>query len=211
LRDALGEQLRQVMVDMEAAGLNHGSAGNASLRLDGGLLITPSGVPAQALRADAMVAVRGDGAIAAGMRPSSEWRMHQAIYAARADVDAIVHCHSRYATALACRRQALPAFHYMVALFGGHSVPCAPYATFGSEALAAGAVDALGGLSACLLANHGQITVASDPAAALALARELEELAAQYLLANARDEAVLLDGDEMDRVLQRFGDYRRRD
>ena len=140
-------------------------------------------------------------------RPSSEWRFHRDIYQARPEIHAIVHVHSTHATALACLRRDLPAFHYMVAVAGGADVRCAPYATFGSAALAAAARAALEGRRACLLANHGMITLGKDVAGAIGLAVEVEELARQYLVARAAGEPVLLDAEEMRVVIEQFKTY----
>ena len=90
-----------VMVSMQGQGLNRGTSGNVSTRCDAGMLITPSGVAPDALIPDAVVKIEfGDTVPAAGhgWRPSSEWRMHAGVYARRPDVQAVVHCHSRYAT-----------------------------------------------------------------------------------------------------------------
>jgi len=133
--------------------------------------------------------------------------MHAAIYEARPEAGAIVHCHSRHATALACCGLGIPAFHYMVAVAGGDSIRCAPYALFGSAELAAHAVAALAGRRACLLANHGQIALGATLEQALGLAVEVEELAAQFTLARSLGEPRLLDEAEMRAVLERFRSY----
>jgi L-fuculose-phosphate aldolase len=199
---------------MGTTGLTHGTSGNASVRVPGGFLVTPSGVPYGELSEEDLVLVLSaaesdPGPDARGRRPSTEWRLHRAVYAARPDAGAIVHAHSEAATALACLRRGIPAFHYMVAAAGGASIRCAEYATFGTEELARAAVRALEERSACLLANHGQVALGRDPAAALALAREVEVLARQYLKALAVGEPVLLSGEEMERVMEAFGRYRR--
>lgn len=147
------------------------------------------------------------GVLAGTLRPSSEWPMHAAIYRARPDAQAIVHCHSRHATALACCGRDIPAFHYMVAAAGGDSIRCAPYALFGSGALAEHALTALRDRRACLLGNHGQIALGSSLEAALALAVEVEELAAQYGAALAIGEPRILDDAEMREVMRRFAGY----
>lgn len=203
-----GLALAGTMREIAARGLSAGTSGNASLRTSRGFLITPTGVAPEALRADSAVELDLSGRVLAGhLLPSSEWPMHAAIYAARPDAAAIVHCHSRHATALACCALPIPAFHYMVAVAGGDSIRCAPYAVFGSPVLAAAAVAALAGRQACLLANHGQIALGSTPERALALAVEVEELAAQYLLARQAGTPRILDDDEMAEVLARFGSY----
>ncbi len=203
-----GGALARVMQELASRGLSAGTSGNASLRTTRGFLITPTGVSPERLTRDSAVEVDLAGTVLSGrLRPSSEWPMHAAIYAARSDAESIVHCHSRHATALACCGLAIPAFHYMVAVAGGDSIRCAPYAVFGSPALAGAAVAALAGRRACLLANHGQIAIGSTPERALALAVEVEELAAQYLLARQAGTPRILDDEEMAEVLVRFGSY----
>ena len=124
---------------------------------------------------------------------------------------AIVHCHSPNATAVACQRRSIPPFHYMVAVAGGADIRCVDYATFGTQALSDAVVDALDGRSACLMANHGQVAVAANVAAALDLACEVEELAKQYVLALQMGEPVLLSSDEMDEVIEKFKTYGKQD
>ena len=195
---------------MDEAGLAPNKSGNVSCRDGDGFLITPSGVPyrdlvpADVARLDATGDVR-----AASRRPSSEWRMHAAIYRRRTDVQAIVHTHSPNATALACAHRGLPAFHYMIALAGG-DVRCAPYATFGSDELAAHAVTGLEGRRATLLANHGVVAVGASLSAALAVAVEIENMSRQFLaLLAAGLEPRILDEAEMARVIEKFKDYGR--
>ena len=202
------EALVECMLRVAALGLSRGTSGNASQRSARGMWITPTGLPPAAMRADDIVEVGLDGSVLAGAhRPSSEWPMHVAIYRARPDARAIVHCHSRHATALACCGRDIPAFHYMVAVAGGDSIRCAPYALFGSAELAAHAVAALAGRKACLLANHGQIALGSTLDTALALALEVEELAAQYGAALALGGPALLGGAAMGEVIQKFSGY----
>jgi L-fuculose-phosphate aldolase len=206
--------LRTAVLDaargMNVHGINRGTCGNVSARWGRGMLITPSATPYDQLRPRDLVTMRLDGSEVqpAGVRPSTEWRMHAAIYSARADVGAVVHAHPMYATALACLRRGIPAFHYMVAVAGGAEITCADYATFGTEALADAAVRALGPRNACLLANHGLVACAGAPAGALSLAIEVEALAGQYWHALQAGAPVLLDAAEMDRVREAFRGYR---
>ena len=144
---------------------------------------------------------------AGGKAPSSEWHFHQAIYEARPDAGAAVHCHSRFATALACVHLAVPSFHYMVAKAGGADIPLAPYATYGTPELATHVAKALAQRNACLLANHGQIAIGAGLEDALELAEEVEVLAAQYVTARLLGEPVLLPADEMARVAVKFKSY----
>lgn len=210
------EELRRAIVatgrGLAEAGLMPNKSGNVSCRTRDGFLITPSGVPYALLEPGQLVELRADGSgPAGGLRPSSEWRMHAAIYAGRPDVSAIVHTHSPRATALACARRGVPAFHYMVALAGG-AIRCVPYATFGSEELAANAVLGLEGRRATLLANHGVVAVGASLDRAHAVATEVENLAQQYLeLLAAGLEPVLLDEQELARVIAKFEDYGRLD
>ncbi|TFL17187.1 class II aldolase/adducin family protein [Jannaschia formosa] len=192
---------------MNASGLNQGTSGNVSVREEGGMLITPSGVPYDRTTPEMMVPVAADGTATGPLKPSSEWRMHLDIYRARAEAQAVVHVHSPYATALSCHRRGIPAFHYMVAVAGGNDVRCADYATFGTQDLSDAMLAALADRSACLLANHGQIAFGPSLEKALWLAGEVETLARQYLLARGIGEPVLLDDAEMARVQDLFASY----
>ena len=187
--------------------LNTGSSGNVSQRSGAGLLITPTGVTSGTVGAAGLVQVSLDGVVAGGGQPSSEWEMHAAIYAACPEAGAIVHTHADACTALACLGEDMPPFHYMIVGFGGDSVRCAPYATFGTPALAASAVGALQGRTACLLANHGMICHGRDPASALATAVALETLARQYLLARSAGVPRLLTGFEIEAAQERYASY----
>jgi L-fuculose-phosphate aldolase len=145
---------------------------------------------------------------ASGARaPSSEWRFHLALYRARDDLGAIVHAHAPFATALACLGRGIPAFHYMVAAAGGRDIRCAPYETFGTQALARRVVDAMDGRRACLMANHGMLAAGASLDAALALAVEVEGLAEAYWRAAQLGAPRLLSDAEMDRVLEKFRGY----
>ena len=194
--------------EMNALRINRGKSGNVSARIGGGFLITPSALPYAKTGAEDVVMVATDGAAAGRRPPSTEWRFHRDIYAARPEVMAIVHAHSPFATTLACLDRGIPAFHYMVAVAGGSDIRCAPYATFGTQALSDHAVRALEGRSACLLAHHGLITVGGALESALALAVEVETLAEMYWRALQVAEPKVLDEREMQEVMRRFADYR---
>lgn len=206
--DQLRERMAQVMKAMDTRGLNRGTSGNVSARCGEAMLVTPSGVSPERLSGDQMVLVQPDGSTPEGaLRPSSEWRMHQQILNRRPDANAVVHCHSRHATILACAGREIPSMHYMVAVGGGASVPVAPYATFGSVELAEAVVETLDGRAAALMANHGQIVVARNLDSALAITEEIEEQAAVYWGTLAIGGPKLLSGEEMDLILQRFRSY----
>ena len=203
--------LRASIVDtargMSALGINRGKSGNVSARVDAGFLITPSGLAYAATMPADIVAVDLDGNATGRRAPSSEWRFHRDIYAARSDVAAIVHAHATFATTLACLDRGIPAFHYMIAIAGGSDIRCAPYATFGTQALSDHAVRALDERSACLLSHHGMIAVGPSLAAALELAVEVETLAEMYWRALAIGEPAVLGADAMAAVLARFATY----
>lgn len=192
---------------LETCGLNRGAAGNVSARRGSAFLITPSGREPAACSSDDMVEVTLDGHCAGPLKPSSEWRIHRDLYAARPEAAAIVHTHSPFATALACIGEAIPPFHYMIARFGGSTVRCARYATFGEQALSDAVLEALAGRCACMMANHGMLVFGRDLHNAVALAVELESLCEQYWRALQIGTPKLLDEAEMARVLDKFGSY----
>jgi L-fuculose-phosphate aldolase len=211
---ALREAVIATAREMNALGINRGKSGNVSARWRNpkfdGYLITPSGMPYASIVPVDIVAMPIDGETdaARGRRhPSSEWRFHRDIYRARPDAAAIVHTHPPFATSLACLRHGIPAFHYMIAVAGGDDIRCAPYATFGTQALSDYAVAALEGRRACLLANHGMIAIGASLAAALALAVEVETLAEIYWRARQLGEPVLLPASEMKVVIAKFRTY----
>lgn len=193
---------------MDRAGFAPSKSGNVSARLGDGFLITPSGLPYARMGPGDLVAMSLEGETLSPGKPSSEWRFHAAIYAARPELAAHVHTHSPRATALSAARRGIPAFHYMIALAGGADIRCADYATFGTQELADNAVRALEGRKAVLLANHGVIALGATLAGAWMLAQEVENLAGQYLdlLASGLEPAIL-DEAEMARVIERFGGY----
>jgi len=206
--EVLREKIVETMLAMAARGLNRGTSGNVSARLGKGLLITPTGVVPEELTAQSIVLLDAEGAAATGaLKPSSEWRMHQRILERRPDCRAVVHCHSRYATILACAGRPIPAVHYMVGVGGGSGVPVAPYEPFGSVELADGVADALDGRYVSLMANHGQIVVAPSLGRALAIAEEIEEQAAVYWGTLAIGGPNLLSEAQMQDILERFRGY----
>ena len=208
LRRALIEACRE----LQRQGLTHGTSGNVSVRRDAeSFFVSPTGLPYASLEPEDIPLLRVDGRWYGRWRPSSEWRFHRDILAARPEAGAVVHAHSRYATALACTGRGIPAFHYMVAVVGGPDIRCAAYHTFGTQALSDSALDALRDRRACLLAHHGIIALGADLSAALALAGEVENLAAQYVTALAIGGVDTLDALEMGRVLEKFRSYGRQD
>lgn len=207
-------ELRQAVVDtvrqMNALGINQGTSGNASVRFKDGMLITPSGMPYEVMTGADIVFVRlDDGAVKAkaGRKPSSEWRFHRDILAARDDLGAVVHTHGRAVTTLACLHQDIPAFHYMVAAAGGDSIRCAPYALFGTQELSDLAVKAMQGRKACLLGNHGMIACDTSLEKALAVAFEVETLADTYWRTLQVTRPAILSKAQIADVLEQFKGY----
>ncbi len=194
---------------MSSRGLTPGTSGNVSARIADGMVITPSALAYDEMAERDLVVLSLEGHVLGGERkPSSEWPLHAAVYRARPDVEAIVHSHATYCTTLATLRRGIPAFHFMVAVAGGDSIRCAPYAPFGSPDLARHVVTALEDRLACLLANHGMVAVGSSPDAALDLATEVENLAEIYWRALQIGEPVLLSASQMAEALERFATYR---
>lgn len=203
----LRQEIIAIARRMNALGVNQGKSGNVSHRIADGFLVTPTGMAYDTLKPADVVAMGFDGSYRGARLPSSEWRFHRDILAARPEANAVIHTHAMFATTLACLGREIPAFHYMIAVAGGDSVRCAPYATFGTEELSRYAVEALEGRKACLLANHGMIAIGATLEATLALAVEVETLAAMYWRALQVGEPPLLDGAEMARVLEKFRTY----
>lgn len=206
----LAEKLRNTACQLNELGLNKGTSGNASVRVADGFLITPSGMPVEQMSADSMVYLEASGKVAAQdlhKKPSSEWRFHRDILAARSEINAVVHTHSMFATTLACLQLTVPAFHYMIAIAGGDSIPCAPYALFGSALLSEVALVALQDRKACLLANHGMIALGRNLDDALAVAVEVENLCEQYWRILQIAPPKLLDHHQMQAVFEQFKGY----
>ena len=202
------------MRELGATGLNRGTSGNVSVRCGDRMLVTPSAVPPRELTPDliASMAILGhDGAQEDAhhgpRRPSSEWRFHRDILRARPEVNAVVHTHSPYATVMAIGRREIPAVHYMIAAFGGSTIRCSDYATFGTAELSTHALAALEGRNGCLLANHGAITIGPTLSRALWLAVELETLAFQYHQALLLGDPVVLSEEAIAETAAKFAGY----
>lgn len=203
----LRRQIIATALRMNALGINRGKSGNVSARWKSGFLVTPSGLPYEKTKPADIVFVDAAGKASGKREPSSEWRFHHDIYRTRKECLAVVHTHSSFATTLACLRMEIPAFHYMIAVAGGNSIRCAPYATFGTQALSDRALAALAGRNACLLANHGMIALGADLDGALALAVEVESLCEQYWRVLQIGNPALLSDEEMAIVIDKFRTY----
>ena len=202
---------RQSIIDaclrMNVSGINQGTSGNISLRHGDGMLVTPTSTPYEAMKPDQIVYMHLDGNHDPAQRPSSEWRFHRDIFKARPEVNAIVHAHPPYSTMLAIMGMEIPPVHYMVAVAGGDTIRCAPYATFGTQELSEHAVRALEGRLACLLAHHGMIAAGPSLAKAMWLAVEVEALARQYHGCLQIGTPPLLSKEEIEKVRLRMAGY----
>ncbi len=192
---------------MNALGINQGTSGNISVRWADGMLITPSATPYDSMRPEDIVAVDFSGAWQGTTKPSTEWRFHLDILQTRVDAQAVVHTHATFCTTLSIARREIPAYHYMIAQFGGDNVRCAQYADFGTAELAANALRALKDRNACLLANHGMIVMGPSLAKAMWLAVELETLARTYYYSLLMGGGVLLTRDEVAAAARSFEGY----
>src|SRR6266581_2378517 len=202
---------RQSIIDacrsMNALGINQGTSGNISLRHSEGLLITPTSTPYEAMQPEQIVFMGLDGSHDPAQRPSSEWRFHLDILRARPEINAVVHAHPPYSTILAIMGLEIPPIHYMIAVAGGDTIRCAPYATFGTQELSEHAVKALEGRLACLLAHHGMIAAGPSLSKAMWLAVEVETLARQYHGCLQIGTPPLLSKTEISNVLARIAGY----
>ena len=201
--------LCDAIIKLNTLGLNHGATGNCSIRKEEGFLISPSGISNDSLKSEHIVLMKMDGTLVnpKKLQPSSEWLFHRDIFTSRKDVNAVVHTHSVYASALSVLGAAIPQFHYMIAVTGGKEIPCAQYAMFGTQELSNNILKSLGKQKACLMSNHGLITVGTDLKEAVDIAEEVEHLSKMYVKANMPRKPHLLSDEEMDDVLKRFQSY----
>ncbi|MDD5304952.1 MAG: class II aldolase/adducin family protein [Elusimicrobia bacterium] len=208
---ALGRQIIETCRDLERRGLNQGTSGNVSARLgpgaQDGFLITPTAMPYDVMQPGDMSRVRFDGGHSGRHEPSSEWRFHLDIYRTRPEAGAVIHTHSGYATTLACLRREIPAFHYMIALFGGSNIRCCEYATYGTQELSTLVLKALEGRSAALMGSHGLVVLGPSLPRALMLTVEAETLAMMYWRAAQMGAPRLLSEPQIAAVREKFATY----
>ena len=197
--------------ELNASGINQGTSGNISVRFEDRMLITPSAIPYEELEPEMIASMPLDepdkGSWVGPLKPSSEWHFHRRLMLVREDAAAIVHAHPTYCTTLAICRKDIPSCHYMIAAFGGSNVRCSGYATFGTDELSKLAEEAIEGRTACLLANHGMITVGDTLTRAMWRAIELETIARQYYFSLLIGGPVLLSEAAIDETLKGFSSY----
>ena len=206
---AIRKEIIKTCLKMEEIGINQGTSGNISYRYKDGLLITPSGIAYDALKPKDISFVSFDSKdkYIGEYPPSSELDFHYEILKHKPEVNCVLHNHSTYATSMAICGMDIPAHHYMVGVGGGKIIPCAPYATYGTQELSNNVLETLDGYHACLLANHGVITTADSLAKALWIAIEVENLARGYIYAKQVGEPNILSNKEMDIILDKFNNY----
>ncbi len=190
-----------------------GTSGNISCRFEDGFLITPSAIDYSELTPEMIVFVKlgeesPDLQKETKYKPSSEWRIHKDLYTSEQTTNAVIHTHSTYCTTLACSHREIPAFHYMVAIAGGKKIPCANYATFGSQKLSENILSAIDGYKACLMANHGAVFTGGNLKSAADLATEIELLAKQYCELLKIGGINIIDDNEMEKVISQFSSYK---
>ncbi len=188
--------------------LNIGSEGNISQRVKNGFFISPSGINPKKIKVKDVSFISLDGKFTGKSKPSSEWKMHLKIYNEFKNVNSIVHSHSIYASVLSCSRESIPPFHYMVAEFGGNNIKCSKYAVFGSKKIAKNVSLALKNRKACLISNHGQITIGKNIEEAMELSEALEKISKQFFLCKLLKKYKLLSYPEMSEVIKLFDDYK---
>lgn len=195
---------------MNSSGINQGTSGNISVRFEDRMLISPSAIPYDQMTPESIASIKLDdptGAWDGPFRPSTEWRFHQKLLCEHDEAKAVVHAHPTYCTTLAIARKSIPACHYMIAAFGGNDVRCSDYATYGTEELSQHVLKAMEGRQACLLANHGMITIGEDLAKAMWRAIELETIARQYYHSLLIGGPILLNNDQINETIEGFASY----
>jgi len=207
----LREEVATTARRMISSGLVKGTSGNVSARTpENDVLVTPSGLDYAELGPEDLVLVDLAGNLLDGSwKPSTETPMHTGIYRVRPEVHGIVHTHSRYSTTLACLGWPIPPVHYMLTVLSDEGrVPLAPYTLYGTEELARHAAEALGERhTACLLQNHGTITVGDSPGQAFSRTEILEEMSELYYRARVAGEPVLLDHQQVREVARKIAGY----
>lgn len=189
------EQLVKACRAVASAGLSPGSSGNASARVGDRILITPTGSSLRRVTVDDLTELSVEGSHLSGPAPTKEWALHCAVYRSRPEAGAVIHLHSRAATAVSCLECApgadpLPAYTpYRIRTLG--RVPLLEYAPPGSDALANGVAVAAADAHVMLLANHGSVVCAPDLLRAVDLCEELEAAAELTLALHGRDARLL--------------------
>lgn len=168
--------------------------------------ITPSGLAYENMKKDDITIISVSGKIIEGKnKPSSEWKMHTTIYKTLSMVNAIAHTHSPYATSFSVLNQCIPMIVIEMAILGG-DVPVVPFALPGSQELGNQVVDKLQStqVQACLLQNHGALTVGETPEEAYDRALYLEDIARVYHYALSIGQPNLVAKSDVNKVISKM-------
>jgi len=195
---------------MLESGLVVGTGGNISIfnREKNLVAITPGSKDYMDMGPEDIVIVDLDGKIIeGGGNPSSELKLHTIFYKNRKDINAVVHTHSFYASALSCLNKDLPAVHYMIASAGG-SLKCVPYATFGTSELADNALSGMKNRKAVLLGNHGLVSGARTIEQAYSIAGHMEYISGLYMTCLSTGQDIkILSNEEVENLNRQFVGY----
>ena len=205
------EQVVEYGRKMIELGITVGTFGNVSCyNPEQNLMaISPSGLDYFKTKPEDVVVLTPDGEKVDGDRkPSSEYDMHRIFYQKRPGVNAVIHTHSVYATTLGCLHWSIEPIHYIIA-YAGADVPCIPYVTFGTYELAKAAYEAMGNdHNACILGNHGLLSVGPTLSYTLDVAQQIEFLSQLYYNCKLAGGGVNLSKEDLDVVLGQFVTYR---
>lgn len=207
-RDILSKKIIDTCLRMRKDGVNQGTAGNVSMRFESGMLITPSGMPYDVMTEKDIVFVDSNGKAEENKIPSSEWRFHLSILKDNPDFNAVIHNHAPYATMVSILTvDYIPAIHYMIGVAGGAKIPCAEYATYGSEELSLNISKVMKGYKACILKNHGLLAAETSMERAYNVMMEVENLSRLFISVRTIGDFTILSDDEMAVVLEKFKNY----
>lgn len=207
-RKDLAKQIIDACLKMRDDGVNQGTAGNISVRFKDGMLITPSGMPYEIMTPSDIVFVDSKGEAEKDKIPSSEWRFHLSILKDNPNFNAVIHNHAVYSSMVSILNiDYIPAIHYMVAVAGGNKIPCAKYATYGTQELCDNISVAMKGYKACILNNHGLIVADETIPKAYHVMMEVENLARLYIGVKTIGKFSVLPDKEMEIVLEKFKNY----
>jgi L-fuculose-phosphate aldolase len=189
--------------------LTTGTGGNLSIynRSEGLIAIKPSTIDYFKIKPEDVILVTPDGEIVEGdLKPSIELRIHLDLMNQREDINAVVHTHQVHATTIACMNWELPAVHYLVG-FSGDKVPLAKYAPMGTQTLSNNIIEAIGKYNACLMSNHGIVTVGKTIESAFNTAEQIELVAKIYIQCKSMGNPVILSDEDMAVITEKFKTY----
>ena len=207
-RKYLSQDIIRTCLKMQKDGINQGTSGNVSMRFENGMLITPSSMLYDTMKAEDIVFVDENGNAEPNKRPSSEWRFHLSILKDNPDFNVVIHSHSIYSSIVSIMGvDYIPAIHYMIAIAGGKIIPCAEYATYGTEELCNNISKAMKGYKACIIKNHGLVVSDSTMEKAYGVLVEVENIAREFVEVSKIGKYNVLSDEEMDIILKKFGNY----